>query len=190
MKSNQLGLLLSLVIAGGALAGRASEAATVSLHDAISAAVENNLTSRLAVADSDAARAKVVQAAAALLPDLSGTAGQSRVFRQNLAAEGITFGASPLIGPYNSFDARFHLTQTLFDYSASSAPYHVNPGGTTFSVPTGGTLISGSVPRFATTKMFALQISGTSANLPAMMSVQGGTNTTYLRPVRSLIYNG
>jgi hypothetical protein len=79
---------------------------------------------------------------------------------------------------------------TLFDYSASSAPYHVNPGGSTFSAPATGSLISGSVPRFATTKVFALQLSGTTTNVPAMMSVQGGTNTTYLRPVRSLIYNG
>ena len=79
---------------------------------------------------------------------------------------------------------------TLFDYSASSAPYHVNPGGSTFSVPTGGSLISGTVPRFATTKVFALQLSGTTTNVPVIMSMQGGTPTSYLRPVRSLIYNG
>jgi outer membrane protein TolC len=118
MKSNRFGLLLLLTITSGAFLARSSEAATVTLHDAIAAAVENNLTSKLAKADGDVARAKVLQAAASLLPNLSGTASQSRVFKQNLAAEGITFGASPLIGPYNSFDARFHLTQTLFDYSA------------------------------------------------------------------------
>jgi outer membrane protein TolC len=118
MRSNRSGWRLSLAFVGGALAAGSSQAATVSMHDAIAAAVDNNLTTKLAAADGEAARARVLQAAASLLPNLSGTAGQSRVFKQNLAAEGITFGASPLIGPYDSFDARVHLTQTLFDYSA------------------------------------------------------------------------
>ena len=48
----------------------------------------------------------------------SGRRRSARVYRENLAAQGLTFGGIPsLIGPYNSFDARFQLTQTLFDLS-------------------------------------------------------------------------
>jgi hypothetical protein len=124
----------------------------------------------------------------------SWTNGMGVGFSYALAAcVGLTYGG---IGPWSTSNPlgwrvpNISELLTLFDYSASSAPYHLNPGGTTFSVPTGGSLISGTVPRFATTKVFALQLSGTTSNVPVIMSMQGGTNTTYLRPVRSLIYNG
>jgi len=119
MKSKWIGVLLATANLGVLTVSRASAATTVTVRDAIAAAVENNLTSKLAIADDDVARAKVMQEASSLLPNLVGSASQSRVFRQNLAAEGISFGGiGPLIGPYNVFDARVRLTQTLFDWSA------------------------------------------------------------------------
>lgn len=109
------------VVAAAALmlsATAAGAATSVGTGDVIAAAVANNLTTKLAHAQDDAARARVLQAASSLLPSVLGTASQSRVYRENLAAQGLTFGGIPsLIGPYNSFDARFQLTQTLFDLS-------------------------------------------------------------------------
>jgi outer membrane protein TolC len=119
MKAKWIGLLIVGANLGAAVAARAETATVVTVRDAIAAAVDNNLTSKLAIADDDVARAQVLQAASSLLPNLLGTASQSRIFRQNLAAEGISFGGiGPLIGPYNVFDARVRLTQTLFDWSA------------------------------------------------------------------------
>jgi outer membrane protein len=91
----------------------------VGVRDAIDSAIETNLTTKLAQAETEAARAQALEAASALLPSVLGTASQSRVFRQNLAAIGLSGGPiQPLIGPYNSFDARLRLTQTLFDLSS------------------------------------------------------------------------
>lgn len=62
--------------------------------------------------------ARLQQAYATLLPQITGTAFQVRQTR-NLEAQGITLpGRDPLVGPFNSFDARFRMTQTLFDFSA------------------------------------------------------------------------
>ncbi len=61
---------------------------------------------------------RIRQARAPLLPQLSGAVSQ---YRQtlNLATFGIDFPFlfSPFVGPFNVFDARISLTQTLFDYS-------------------------------------------------------------------------
>lgn len=91
----------------------------VGVRDAIDAAIESNLTAKLAKAEGEAARAQALEAASSLLPSVLGTASQNRIFRQNLAAIGLTGGPIPsMIGPYNSFDARLRLTQTLFDLSS------------------------------------------------------------------------
>ena len=98
---------------------RAEAARTVGVRDAIDAAIETNLTAKLAKADTEAARAQALQAASSLLPSVLGTASQGRVLRENLAAQGLSGGPIPaLIGPFNSFDARLSLSQTLFDLSA------------------------------------------------------------------------
>ena len=93
----------------------------LSVGQAIEKAVETNLTTRLARAESSEARGRVLQAASALLPQLIGTASQQRVFKTNLAAEG--FSSSPLIpniviGPYNVFDARLQLVQQILDLNS------------------------------------------------------------------------
>jgi outer membrane protein TolC len=111
-------LTLALALAPGAAAGGAAAAPPVGVRQAIASALETNLTSKLAKADSDAARAQALQAASSLLPSLLGTASQSRVFRENLEAQGFGgMGFPSLLGPFNSFDARVRLTQTLFDLS-------------------------------------------------------------------------
>ncbi|MBI4598202.1 MAG: TolC family protein [Candidatus Omnitrophica bacterium] len=64
------------------------------------------------------ALARLGQARATLWPHLDASASQFRQTR-NLEASGIPIALShPVIGPFNSFDARIGLTQTLFDVSA------------------------------------------------------------------------
>src|SRR5437879_204024 len=81
-------------------------AATLSLSEAIGRAIQTQLTIQLARAANEESRGRAIQAAASLLPQITGTVAQSRVFKNNLAAAG--FEASPLlpnpvIGPYNTF---------------------------------------------------------------------------------------
>ena len=98
-----------------------AEPVALSVEQAIAKAIETNLSTHLAQAATTEARGRVLQAAAALLPQLTGSVTQERVFKLNLQAEG--FSASPLIGnpvigPFNSFDARIQLVQSLLDTSS------------------------------------------------------------------------
>ena len=104
-----------------AYAGSTSPALTLSLPEAIQRAIETHLTVRLARASTQEARGRAIQAAASLLPQITGQVSQSRIFKSNLAAQGFqssSFLPDPLIGPYNNFDARVELVQTLLDVNA------------------------------------------------------------------------
>ncbi|WP_348761212.1 TolC family protein [uncultured Salinisphaera sp.] len=113
----------------------AGEARPLSLEAAIDGALAHNVDALLARANEDDAAGQRVTARAAFLPHLSGQVSQQR--RQtNLAAQGFDFGSDlgggagdalaatgidlnfPTTVTYNVFDARAHLRQTLFDYSA------------------------------------------------------------------------
>ncbi|HXT01329.1 MAG TPA: TolC family protein [Elusimicrobiota bacterium] len=106
-------------ILGSIFLGSAAQAAkTVLLAETVSAAVETHLTVKLAKADTEAAKARAIEAAASLLPSVIAGASQKRTFEENLAAQGLSGGPVPaMIGPFDTFDARVRLTQTLFDYS-------------------------------------------------------------------------
>jgi outer membrane protein TolC len=69
---------------------------------------------------SDAATARVRQARSSLLPSLSVSGlWANRTF--NSKAQGISFpGVPTIIGPFNSYDARVRVTQTLLDFSSLS----------------------------------------------------------------------
>jgi outer membrane protein len=105
-------------------AENAAFAQPVKLHlsEAIGLAIQNNLTTRLAQAETDQARGQAIQAASALLPHVMATVGQSRVFKVNLEAQGFTGnqipGFNPLLGPFDVFDARLQLSQKIFDLTA------------------------------------------------------------------------
>jgi len=107
-------LLTALTCPAGAYADR-----SLTMAEAIELAIQNNLTQKLAHAETDRARGVALQAAAGLLPQLTGSMAQTRVFKTNLAAEGFASfplpGFDPVIGPYNTFDARLSLVQSLFD---------------------------------------------------------------------------
>jgi len=91
----------------------------LTIEQAINLAIQNNLNSKLAKATTEAARGRALQAAAGLLPQIMGSVAETRYFKTNFASEGFAAvplpGFNPVVGPYNAFDARFSLVQTLFD---------------------------------------------------------------------------
>jgi outer membrane protein TolC len=117
---NKLGWAVAAIImwAAANAKGETGAATAVGVRQAIGATIETNLAGKLAKADSEAARAQVLQAASALLPSLLASASQSRTFEEDLAAAGLSGGPIPaMIGPFDTFGARLRLTQTLFDLS-------------------------------------------------------------------------
>lgn len=96
--------------------------AELSLEEAIQIAIRNNLTTLLARERRREAEGFKQEARSALLPNISGAAYQASV-TQNLAALGFQPGTFPgitntFIGPFNNFDARARLVQTIFNLSA------------------------------------------------------------------------
>ena len=94
----------------------------LSLEEAIRIAIKNNLATLLASERRREAEGFKQEARSALLPNISGTSYQASV-TQNLAALGFQPGTFPgitntFIGPFNNFDARARLVQTIFDMSA------------------------------------------------------------------------
>jgi outer membrane protein TolC len=98
---------------------------TLSLADAIDLAVQNNLSTLLARERKMEARGLEKESLAGLLPNVSGVAYQANL-TVNLAALGFQPGTFPginsfFIGPFNNFDARVRLQQTIFSLSAIRA---------------------------------------------------------------------
>jgi len=90
----------------------------LSLGQAIDYAKHNNVMLKIAKERIDEAKGRRWQSDSDLLPHLSFGATQGRTFWENFSAQGIpAFG---VIGPFNSFDARFQVTQRIFDLSAIS----------------------------------------------------------------------
>jgi outer membrane protein TolC len=113
------------VVGGSQLPGAARVTqgpSSLGLEQAIQLAIDNNLTTLLArerVREAEGLRA---ESRAGLLPNVSGTAYQANV-TQNLAALGFQPGTFPgitntFIGPFNNFDARARLVQSIFSLTA------------------------------------------------------------------------
>jgi outer membrane protein TolC len=111
-------LLAALILLAAPV--RAAEAPSpVGLHDAIAAAVGSRLDAVLAGEHAAQARAQAAQSASSVLPQLTAALSESRTFKENLAAQGLSFPGFPsMLGPFNTFDARVRLTQKLFDWGA------------------------------------------------------------------------
>ncbi|MDR1727534.1 MAG: TolC family protein [Acidobacteriota bacterium] len=95
-------------------------ASSLGLEEAVRLALENNL--RTVAAAEGVAQAKGAKGASlsALLPHLSAVASQTNL-TANLAALGMPMDAMPMpafVGPYNRFDARVQLAQSVFDLAA------------------------------------------------------------------------
>lgn len=116
MKKTLLLLLLILPV-------RAAAAENLDLARSIRLALDNNINIKLARADSEAGRTEALIAASRLLPQVGLSISQTRTFRENLTAMG--FGPGPgggsyMIGPFDTFDARLRLVQTLLDLPAAN----------------------------------------------------------------------
>jgi outer membrane protein TolC len=94
----------------------------LSLDEAIQLAIQNNLATLLARERRREAEGLKQESLSGLLPNINGTAYQANL-TQNLAALGFQPGTFPgftrtFIGPFNNFDARARLVQTIFSLSA------------------------------------------------------------------------
>ncbi len=103
-----LGLFITLPAA-------ARDARSLTLAQSMDMSVQNNLTLKLAKAQTEAARARATQAAAGLLPHLMATLGETKTYRENLDALG--FAGYGFIGPFDTFDARISLVQEIFNWT-------------------------------------------------------------------------
>src|SRR3954447_18204602 len=108
------------VFQGGVPTGTAtSESLTLNITDAINRALEHNLG--LLAAEQAAGRAHGARwiALADLLPNVSGRLSEVRQ-KVNLAAFGFPLpaGIPPIVGPFNVFDARIYVSQTVLDFRA------------------------------------------------------------------------
>src|SRR6266480_1379022 len=128
--SRLVAVLTWLVATGSPLAAQAPALTTplrLSFGDAVRLASGEVPVVALATLRTNEADARVRQARAALLPSLSVSGGWvNRTF--NSKSLGIEFPNPPttpptpavpvLVGPFNNYDARFNVTQMLFDWSS------------------------------------------------------------------------
>src|SRR5689334_19487055 len=89
--------------------------ASLSLEQAIHLGIEKNLATLLAAERSQEAKGIAGQANAPLMPRFTAVASQYRS-TVNLRAQGIDFPGLPLVtDPFDTFDARARLVQTVFN---------------------------------------------------------------------------
>ena len=91
---------------------------SLGLSAAIGRALKNNIMMKLARERIEEIKGLRIESRSELLPQVSLTAAQGRVFWDNPAAQGLPeFG---ILGPFNAFDARIQIVQRAFDLSALS----------------------------------------------------------------------
>lgn len=116
-------LVASLLLLLGALPAAPAEKLRLTLSDAVEMARKNNLQARLAAERREEAGALKDMARSALLPNLHG-AGYQMDLTVNLAAMGFSPKNLPgipiplFVGPFNRFDARVHLVQSIFHFAS------------------------------------------------------------------------
>lgn len=96
-----------------------STAMPLSLKDAVSRALQHNLGLLLQEEAVNAAHGARWRALADLLPNVSATVGGSRQVI-NLEAYGFP-SPDPIVGPFNTFDARVYVSQPILDFRALNA---------------------------------------------------------------------
>jgi outer membrane protein len=116
-------LLPALLFAAGAYAQTAVAPPGLTLVQAIDQALKNNLQTNLARERTAESRAQRGIGLSALLPNVSGAAYQMSL-TENLAAQGLTAaafqfpGLPAFLGPFDRFDARFQVVQSLFNLAS------------------------------------------------------------------------
>jgi outer membrane protein TolC len=118
-----LNFLPTLLLAVGAYAQTAATPAGLTLAQAVDQALKNNLQTNLAQERTTESRAQRGIGLSALLPNVSGAAYQMSL-TENLAAQGLTAaafhfpGLPAFLGPFDRFDARFQVVQSLFNLAS------------------------------------------------------------------------
>jgi len=116
-------LLPALLFAVEASAQTAVAPPGLTLAQAIELALKNNLQAKLAQERTSESRANRGIGLSALLPNVSGAAYQMSL-TENLAAQGLTAsafhfpGLPVFLGPFDRFDARFQVVQSLFNLAS------------------------------------------------------------------------
>ena len=108
--------ILMLVLCSAA---KAQEQATLSLSEALHIASTRQVKVIVANERVNQALSRIDQNISPLLPQISAEASEKRQTR-DLRSTGFSFPGGPLVGPFNVFDARVSLTQTIFDGAALS----------------------------------------------------------------------
>lgn len=112
-----------MALAGAACAQPSAAGSELTLAQAIDQALHNHLEAKLARERTTESRAQRGIGLSALLPNISGTAYQMSL-TENLAAQGLTAaafhfpGLPAFLGPFDRFDARFQLAQSLFNLAS------------------------------------------------------------------------
>jgi len=117
---SQITLPRNSPFAGGVQSGTATaEPIALTIVQAVQRALEHNLGLLLAEQSSDSAGAQRLDALSRLLPSVHGTLAEARR-TTNLEAFGFPLGPGfpRKVGPYNVFDARIFLSQSVFDAKA------------------------------------------------------------------------
>jgi outer membrane protein TolC len=141
VKANQLTLIIALTLltaapavaqqgpisiprtspfAGGVPSGEATPSPiTLTIVEAVTRALAHNLGVLMADQDTSEAAAERAMTLSRMLPNLNGSLSQARR-KSSLEAFGLPLGPDfpRVVGPYNVFDARVFLTQSIFDASA------------------------------------------------------------------------
>ena len=91
----------------------------LNLSEALQLALTRNVDVIVANERVNIALARTQENGAPLLPQLRGTVSETRQTR-DLRSAGIALPGDPLVGPFNVYDARVRLTQTIFDPAAMS----------------------------------------------------------------------
>ena len=114
-------ILVALAVVSGA-AAQAPAPLRLSFAEAVRRAAGTAPVVELAGLRSDEAQARVRQARATLLPNLTATAAWvNRDFNKNSLGIKLSFpgaGLPTLIRPFNTYDSRLQVTQTLVDFSS------------------------------------------------------------------------
>lgn len=113
--------LLLILLVLGIVPASAQETATrtLSLSEALQLALDRHVDVVVANERVVQALARVDQSASPLLPQLNAEASQKRQTR-DLRSTGFSLPGEPLAGPFNVYDARVKLKQTIFDAAAMS----------------------------------------------------------------------
>jgi outer membrane protein TolC len=115
--------LLALLFAAVACAQTAVAPPGLTLAQAVDQALKNNLQTNLAQERTAESRAQRGIGLSSLLPNVSGAAYQMSL-TENLAAQGLTAaafhfpGLPAFLGPFDRFDARFQVVQSLFNLAS------------------------------------------------------------------------